>query len=186
MEQAATNVTTTTATAAERLIVTTPDSIKIIDPSAMIISLYGYQINLATVLIVFMIIALVMFMRKVQRDTNLDFADMVTSDGKKVSLSKFIQLIGGLSVTWFILRQGLDNKLSEGMFGLYLTFIASVEGFAKFMTAKYGYQEGTITSHPSNDEANKSLADAAASAATAENAARDAKVSALDAANEIK
>lgn len=161
-----------------------------VEPAALIINAFGYSINLATVLVALLIIGVVYGIYKVQSSTRLDFADMVTRDGSKVSLSKFLQLIGGLACTWFILKTGLNGTLSEGIFGIYLTFIASIEGFSKFMTAKYNYSETSVRdakSHDGDDESvQESLKEAATSAGEAALNAREAQTTVKNIASDLK
>lgn len=183
MAEILTSDTVTTIPNTERVIVSTADKVNVVDPSSMIINMFGYHVNIGTMLITFIIMAVIFFIWKTSKDTPLNFSDMVTADGKKVSLTKFLQLLGGLASTWFVLRLGLDNKLSEGMFGIYLTYIASVEGFAKFMAAKYGYSETSVAeAHSSESKTGEALREVAMSAAEAENSAREAKTTALSVA----
>jgi hypothetical protein len=167
------------------------DALKIIDPSALIINLFGYHLNLGTILILGLICVMIYAIWKIQSSSRLDFADMITFDGKKVSLTKFLQLIGGLASTWFIVKTGLNGTLSEGIFGIYLTFIASIEGFAKFMSAKYNYKETSILAaapSPNQEgaEVQQQLAQAAEQAGLASQNASDVQNLVQDTALDIK
>lgn len=81
---------------------------------------------------------------RIQRSGKLDFADMFTKDGKSVSLSKVLQFIGGITATWIMVKLTLAGSLTESIFGLYLTYVGAIEGYSKFMSAKYGYTEKSI------------------------------------------
>ena len=115
-----------------------------VNTNAFIINLFGYQINLVTILLIGLIVLLLSFFWRIQRSDKLDFTDMLSMDGRKVSLSKVLQLIGGLASTWFVVKQGLQGTLGEGIFGIYLTYVGGVEAFSKFMTAKYNYSETSV------------------------------------------
>jgi len=86
------------------------------------------------------------------KDTVLNFADILTSDGKKVSLSKVLQLTGGITSTLVIWKLTLAGSLSEGIFAIYLTYVASVEGFSRYMAATKGYKEGSIIDAKNGDD----------------------------------
>lgn len=69
--------------------------------------------------------------------SGLKIAYALSSDGVKVSLTKVLQLIGGLTGTYLILTM----PPNETMFGLYLAYVAGVEGFSKYVKARYNYNE---------------------------------------------
>ena len=92
---------------------------------------------ISMVLIVFML-------WRIQRSQKLDLTDMITKNGTSVSLTKVLQLIGGITATWVIVTLTMNNALSEAVFGLYLAYIGGVEGYSKFVAAKYHYNEGSV------------------------------------------
>jgi hypothetical protein len=69
---------------------------------------------------------------------------MITKDGRSVSLTKILQLVGGITATWVVIKFTLMNQLNDSLFGLYLAYVAGVEGYSKFVAAKYGYNERSI------------------------------------------
>jgi hypothetical protein len=81
---------------------------------------------------------------RIQRSEKLDFADMVTKNGKSVSLTKVLQLVGGLTATWIMIKLTLTGGLTESLFGIYLTYVGGVEAYSKFVSAKYGYNEKSV------------------------------------------
>lgn len=83
---------------------------------------------------------------RIQRSQKLDLTDMITKNGKSVSLTKVLQLVGGITATWVIVTLTMNNTLSEAVFGLYLTYIGGVEGYSKFISAKYKYDEKSVNS----------------------------------------
>lgn len=155
---------------------------------------FGYNFNMIAVLIGLILMGILYLFYTIQKQNKLDFADMITFDGRKVSLSKVLQLLGGVTATWIMIKLTLTNGLSEVLFGTYLTYVGAVEGYAKFVAAKYGYQEtgikdgGFKAGVSSGDEASaqKILKDAAMQATDAEASAKDAKVSIKNAAIDLK
>lgn len=112
--------------------------------SALILNIFSYQINLASVLIVLCILGFVFTFWKIQAAKRLDFADMLTKDGSKVSSTKVLQLIGGVVASWVIIKTGSTGTLSAEMFAIYLAYVGSIEGWSKFISAKYNYNETAI------------------------------------------
>ena len=90
------------------------------------------------------VFSLVFMFYKSHQSKRLDFADMLTKNGKTVSLTKVLQLIGGITATWVIVKMTLTGTLTESIFGLYLTYVGAIEGYSKFVAAKYGYNEKSI------------------------------------------
>lgn len=69
---------------------------------------------------------------------------MLTKNGKSVSLTKVLQLIGGITSTWVIINLALSNALPESIFGLYLAYVGSIEAYSKFIAARYNYSETSV------------------------------------------
>lgn len=156
-------------------------------------NIFGYNINLLALLIGLIILGILWFAYTIQKSNKLDFADMITNDGRKVSLSKVLQLVGGLTATWIMIKLTLTNTLTDILFGTYLTYVGAIEGYAKFVAAKYGYSEtgikdGGIKANGvlEDQSAQKILRDAAVQASDAEASAKDAKVSIKNAAIDLK
>lgn len=112
------------------------------------IELFGYHINLFAVSIFtfFAIFGIALF--RAQRANKLDWTDMLTRDGSKVSTTKLLQLIGGFVATWVIVKLTLTKDLNMDMFVTYLMYIAGSDGYAKYIMAKYG-QAASDDSHVS-------------------------------------
>jgi len=120
--------------------------------TAMVLDIFGYQVNMMTAsLVVILGIVLFLFWR-IQRTEKLDFADMITKDGQAVSLTKILQLIGGLTATWIMIKLTLTGGLTETILGIYLAYVAGVEGYSKFVAAKYNYNEKSVRSISKPDE----------------------------------
>lgn len=116
----------------------------LVSASPAFVTIFGITFNPMGVWIAFMLIAILILFWRIQRSDKLDFADMLTKDGKSVSLSKVLQLIGGMTATWVIIKLTLMGGLTEAVFGLYLTYVGAIEGYSKFVSAKYGYTEKSI------------------------------------------
>ena len=109
-----------------------------------ILTLFGVQINLVTIALVMGLLGILYLFWRIQADDKLDFADLITANGKSVSLTKVLQLVGGVTGTWVVIKLALANTITGEIFMIYLAYVASIEGFSKFITAKYSYKEGSV------------------------------------------
>ena len=89
-------------------------------------------------------IGLLVLFYRIQKSQKLDFADMITKNGKSVSLTKVLQLIGGLTATWIMVKLTMNDKLTESILGVYLAYVGGIEGYSKYVAAKYGYDEKSV------------------------------------------
>lgn len=105
---------------------------------------YAALISFPQYIWIFSMLVILLFLWNVQRSQKLDLTDMITKNGKSVSLTKVLQLIGGVTATWVIMNLTMNNTLTESIFGLYLVYIGGVEGYSKFVAAKYNYEEGSV------------------------------------------
>lgn len=119
-------------------------STAIVEQSTSIVNLFGYNINMSAVLILAVLLGVFFLFWRIQKSEKLDFADMITKDGKAVSLTKILQLIGGITATWIMIKLTITGGLTEALFGLYLTYVGAIEGYSKFVAAKYGYNEKSV------------------------------------------
>ncbi len=122
------------------------------------IIIFGHSFNLISFGIVLLIFGILFLFWRIQSSEKLDFADLITKDGRSVSLTKVLQLIGGLTATWIMIKLALSAGLNETMFGIYLAYVGSIEGYSKFVAAKYGYQEKSVKDSAdadSNDNTDK-------------------------------
>jgi hypothetical protein len=104
-----------------------------------------------TVAIVLAIVGLLYMFWKIQREDKLDFTDMITANGRTVSLTKILQLVGGVTGTWVVIKMGMAGTITADIFMIYLTYVASIEGFSKFIQARYQYQEGSVRDYRGPD-----------------------------------
>jgi hypothetical protein len=69
----------------------------------------------------------------------LDWRDLITNPATNhVSLTKVLQLVGGVVGTWVMVIVTLHDKLTGEIFFTYLAYVGAIEGWSKFITAKYG------------------------------------------------
>lgn len=69
----------------------------------------------------------------------LDWRDLITNSAtNRVSLTKLLQLVGGVVGTWIMVFVTLEGKLNTELFFTYLAYVGAIEGWSKFITAKYG------------------------------------------------
>jgi hypothetical protein len=110
-----------------------------------LITLFGYQFNVYAIIIALLLTLFLIAVIIAQRDpeSEFDWTDLVMSidqsSGKKVaSASKILQLVGGATGTFIVIKLTLQNNISFDIFATYLAYVASIESFSKFMIAKYG------------------------------------------------
>ena len=111
---------------------------------SMTISLFGLEFNMIAIAFFVTMTTVLFLFYRIQASEKLDFADMITKDGRAVSLTKVLQLIGGITATWIMVKLTLTGGLTEALFGLYLTYVGAIEGYSKYVSAKYGYTEKSV------------------------------------------
>lgn len=82
---------------------------------------------------------------KAHEANKLDWTDLLTSKGNKVSLTKFLQLVGGVTATWIMVVMTMKDKLTYDLLLIYLTYVGAIEAWSKFVAAKYGIKESPGT-----------------------------------------
>lgn len=112
--------------------------------TSMVLNVLGYDVNLGTLSVLLIIFGVLYLFWRIQRTEKLDFADTITKDGRSVSLTKVLQLVGGVTATWIMIKLTLTGGLTEALFGLYLTYVGAIEGYSKFVSAKYNYTETSV------------------------------------------
>jgi peptidoglycan biosynthesis protein MviN/MurJ (putative lipid II flippase) len=112
--------------------------------NANVVEVFGYNLNLTGTIIAALMLGILFLFYRIQKLGKLDFADMITKDGKSVSLTKVLQLIGGVTATWIMIKLTVTGGLTEALFGLYLTYVGAIEGYSKFVAAKYNYSEKSV------------------------------------------
>lgn len=118
----------------------------------------NFVVNFYAISILVVVILFLYALWREQRSKRLDWLDMLTRDGTKVSTTKILQLIGGVVGTWIIIQVTLQHKLTWDLFAIYLTYVASIDGYSKFIMAKYGASGSDDSKVPfkkNNDEADQ-------------------------------
>ena len=95
--------------------------------------------DLMSLTIVIMFLSFIVMFWRAQAQSELNWIDLIRKPGSSaISLTKLIQLVGGMIATWIMVKLTIDNKVTWDLFAIYLAYVGSVEGFSKFVTAKYG------------------------------------------------
>lgn len=96
------------------------------------------QQNFGGIAILGMALSLVFLIYHAHHSNAVNWADLITSKGTKhVSLTKCLQLLGGVTGTWIIVYITLHNKLTYDLLLVYLTYIGGSEAFSKYISAKH-------------------------------------------------
>ena len=120
--------------------------------SAMHFTVFGSTINIMALALIIVVFGILLLFYRIQASEKLDFADLITKNGTSVSLTKVLQLIGGITGTWTVIKLTIAGTLSEAIFGLYLTYVGAVEGYSKYVAAKYGYEEKSVKTAAKKEE----------------------------------
>ncbi len=106
--------------------------------------------------ILMMAIALLYAVYQSHNHNHLDWVDLVRSKGThSVSLTKFLQLIGGITGTWMVVYTTLHDKLTYDLLLVYLAYVGAIDGWSKFVSARYGFNRNESTTTEKNDEVKK-------------------------------
>jgi hypothetical protein len=105
----------------------------------LIWSLDGITLTLNAQAVVIIILALLLFYMiwRANKTGDLNWTDMITSSHRKVSLTKLLQLVGGITATWIMVFITLQDKLSGELLITYLTYVGAIEGWSKYVAARY-------------------------------------------------
>lgn len=69
---------------------------------------------------------------------HLDWLDLIRVKGShNISLTKFLQLVGGITGTWMVVYTTLHNRLTYDLLLVYLAYVGAIDGWSKFISAKY-------------------------------------------------
>jgi hypothetical protein len=125
---------------------------KVITPKEIIdqsmINVMGYDVNIYAVFLLIIFAIFLIALWRAQKSQRLDWLDMLTRDGRKVSTTKVLQLIGGVVGTWIIIQVTLQGVLTWDLFAIYLAYVASIDGFSKLILARYGVEGSDDTKAP--------------------------------------
>ena len=96
------------------------------------------RLDMPALVILVLITALFYMIWQANKSGHLDWTDMITSRPGKVSLTKLLQLVGGITATWIMIFTTLKSNLTSELLITYLTYVGAIEGWSKFVAAKYG------------------------------------------------
>lgn len=102
------------------------------------VTLFGITFNVYALIILSLMCLFLFGIWRAHVAKQLDWTDMITRDGSKVSTTKVLQLIGGIVATWVVVKVTLQGVLTWDLFAIYLAYVASIDGFSKIIMAKYG------------------------------------------------
>lgn len=71
-----------------------------------------------------------------RRRGELNWTDMLTEHGR-LSSDKFMQMVGGIVVTWVIIKYAQDKILTSDLLLVYLAYVGGMSAFRRFVMAKY-------------------------------------------------
>lgn len=104
--------------------------------------------NGITTAIIFLVFAFLAYIfSNAHRKGQLDWRDLITrTDSNKVSLSKILQLLGGITATWIVVKTTVSPAgISWELFTAYLTYVGSVEAYSKYVGLKTKAMPGGTT-----------------------------------------
>jgi hypothetical protein len=105
---------------------------------ASMVTLFGVTFNIYAAILIVIFTVFLIAVYRAQRAHRFDWMDMITRDGTKISATKILQLVGGIVGTFIVIKLTLQGQLDWDIFAIYLGYVASIDGFSKFMMAKYG------------------------------------------------
>lgn len=97
------------------------------------------DMDLMSLVIVMTFLSFVIMFWRAQAKGDLNWIDLIKKPGSAaISLTKLIQLVGGIVATWIMVKLAMTDKMTWDIFAIYLAYAGSIEGYSKFITAKYG------------------------------------------------
>jgi hypothetical protein len=68
----------------------------------------------------------------------LSCLDLITDKSSgRMSLTKVMNLFGGIVGAWVVMRMAIDKSLDWDVFAIYLAYCASTHGFSTWLSARY-------------------------------------------------
>lgn len=96
------------------------------------------SLNAPACVIAVLSLLLVWMVYRANKSGVLDWTDMITAKhSRSVSLTKFLQLVGGITGTWIMVSITLKGAMTPEMLMIYLTYVGAIEGYSKFVSARY-------------------------------------------------
>ena len=83
----------------------------------------------------------ILFIRRTLKSSSkhnsIEWYDLITDQSDHISLTKVLNLTGGVIGSWVIVKLTLQDKITWDLFTIYLFYCASIDGFSKYISAKY-------------------------------------------------
>lgn len=104
----------------------------------------NFTLSLTHIIIFFFMAFIIHVIVAENKSNNIRWLDMlshVDANGnysKSISLSKLLQMVGGITGTWVIIVYTIKLSLTAEMFFTYLAYVGGVEGWSKFVNLRYG------------------------------------------------
>lgn len=102
------------------------------------------QTSIFGLIIAIMLVLFLFLLTTAQRKKKINWIDLISRDGKTVSTSKSLQLVGGAIASWIVVKLTLQEALTWDLFVAYLAYVASVDGFSKWVNARYTGNSGSV------------------------------------------
>jgi hypothetical protein len=94
--------------------------------------------NIGGFTILLLLCSLVYMLYHSHKAHHLDWLDLIRTKGSQnISLTKFLQLVGGITGTWMVVYTTLHNRLTYDLLLVYLAYVGAIDGWSKFISAKY-------------------------------------------------
>lgn len=102
------------------------------------IAVSEFRVDLVQFSVSALVLTLIGLFWRASKD-GLSCLDLITDKGSgKISLTKVLNLVGGVVGVWTVMRMAIDRTLTTEIFGLFLLYCAGTHGFSTYLSAKYG------------------------------------------------
>ena len=102
------------------------------------------DMDLMSLTIVLLFISFIVMFWRGQATGKLNWIDLIKKPGSdSISLTKLIQFVGALVATWIMVKLAMSDNMTWDLFAIYLAYVGSIEGYSKFISAKYGLPTST-------------------------------------------
>lgn len=109
-------------------------------------SLMAFKVDLLTISVLSICLLIVALFWQAARK-GLSCLDLITDKGSgKMSLTKVMNLLGGVIGSWAVMRQAVDGKLTWDLLMVFLAYCAGTHGFSTWLQAKHRPGEGAPAS----------------------------------------
>jgi hypothetical protein len=116
--------------------------------------LYNVMISNSNLLVGTWLVILVFVLYRIHqlfsKNRELIWTTIISSDadGKSVSLTKVLNLVGGIIGSWIVMKMTLQNTITWDILTAYLTYCGGTASFSKYINAKFRSSENTNINQP--------------------------------------